>query len=89
WVLSASIPKVLALKTKHPELQFFQLLKYAKPRSVLSIFPALIGVLVIALDAFGTAREYYFIIPTLFYLQAAMPFLYKAFSRSQAIIAAE
>ncbi len=89
WAFSASFPKALALKAKYPELRFVQLLKYAKPRSVLSVFPAVVGVLVIAFDAIGTSRDYYFLLPILFYLQAAMPFLYRAFSLSRPVVAAE
>ena len=89
WGVSACIPKFFALRAQGGSLSKREFFHKMRPRSVWAVAPAIAGLVVITLDGFWGVSTYYFLIPTLFYLQAAMPFLFRALGRPSLAIAAE
>lgn len=89
WAFSTVMPKLIALRFQRNESKLIAVWHKLKPRSVLATLPALFGLVIILLDVLNGAGQLYYLLPVLFYLQAAMPFLFKAFAKEAVAFAAE
>lgn len=87
WAVSACLPRMVAYRAVKGQFTAIELWRYLKPRPLYAATPAASGGLLILADFFWETRGYYFLLPTLFYLQAAMPFLIKAFGRERPAVA--
>lgn len=82
WLFSTVVPRLVNMKSRRHAFTAGNIWLALKPRAIWFTFPVLCGCIILILHSVFDVREYYFLLPTLFYLQAAMPFLDKAFGLS-------
>lgn len=79
WLFSTVVPRLVKMKNRNQAFTAENLWLALKPRSIWFTLPAVGGCIILIADGFFGLSDLYFLLPTLFYLQAAMPFLDKAF----------
>lgn len=83
WLVSTALPRLISLRNEGQTLTWRNVVKRLQPRSVWFTLPAAGGLILLFMDVTFNVQGYYYLIPTFFYLQAAMPFLDKALGLSR------